>query len=60
MLPRKGETWMLSGESGVEGVEGDGEREVGAVCEDEEEGMIEEREKDGTRLMGVKDNRPES
>jgi hypothetical protein len=49
---------MLSGESGVEGVKGDGEREVGAVCEDDEEGMIEEREKDGTRLdMGVEDNR---
>lgn len=39
---RKGATWVLSGESGVEGVVGDGEREVVAVCEDDEEGMIGE------------------
>jgi hypothetical protein len=50
-LLRKGETWILSGESGVAGVKGDGEREVVAVCEEDEEGMIEEREKDGTRLI---------
>jgi hypothetical protein len=48
-LLRKGATWMMSGESGVEGVVGDGEREVVAVCEDDEEGMIEEREGDRLR-----------
>jgi hypothetical protein len=45
-------TWKSSGESGVEGVVGDGERETVAACEDDEEGMINERKKEGE--MGVR------
>ena len=37
---RKGATCTLSDESGVEGVAGEGEREVDAACEEEEEDMI--------------------
>jgi hypothetical protein len=51
-------TWKSSGESGVEGVVGDGEREVVAVCEDEEEAMIDERERgrDGGEMRGGRDS----
>jgi hypothetical protein len=36
---------MLSDESGVEGVVGEGERETEAVCEEEEDMTDEERER---------------
>jgi hypothetical protein len=48
-------TWMSSGEPGVEGVVGDGEREVVAACDDDDEGMIYEGET-GEGGSGDEDN----
>ena len=43
MVLRKGPTCTLSDESGVEGVAGEGEREVEAACEEEEDMITGER-----------------
>ena len=49
MVVRKGATCILSDESGVEGVVGEGERETEAACEEEEDMVDEEREREGKR-----------
>ena len=43
MVLRKGATCILSDESGVDGVVGEGERETDAVCEEEEDMIKKER-----------------
>jgi hypothetical protein len=47
MVLRKGPTCTLSDESGVEGVAGEGEREVEAACEEEEDMITGERKEGG-------------